>query len=202
MLTMLTRRAAAAALVATAAALPGGPATAQNPTVVNVVPESATETLHAQITALDSRSRRVTLRGANGRSVTVTAGPAVRLDALKVGDTVNATYHRSVAFLVSPPGAPVAPDAIAAAAARPVQGPGGVAIEVVRVSGAIVGIHPSSQTVDMVDPAGGGVITVHVTDPARVAMLGTLRVGETITVVISQTLAASIEPSQGWFNWR
>ena len=44
----------------------------------------------------------VTLMGASGAKVTVTAGPLVRLELLKVGDTVNAKYYRSVAFVVKP----------------------------------------------------------------------------------------------------
>src|SRR5690348_12065427 len=74
-----------------------------NPTYANVVPQSETATIHAKITAINPNTRDVTLQGRSGHSVTVTAGPAVRLDMLKVGDTVNAKYYRSVAFAVTPP---------------------------------------------------------------------------------------------------
>src|SRR5581483_3505992 len=72
------------------------PAAAQrNPTLTNVVPESEAITLQAKINGIDVKNRALTLVGANGRSVTVTAGPAVRLELLKVGDSVDAKYYRS-----------------------------------------------------------------------------------------------------------
>jgi len=41
---------------------------------------------------------------------------------------------------------------------------------------------------------------VDVTDPARITMLGTLKLGDTITAVISQAVAVSIEPAPtSWF---
>jgi len=90
-------------IVAAASALwmaPVQPAAAQrNPVLTNVIPESEAVTLQAKISAIDPATRAVNLVGANGSSVTVTAGPLVRLELLKVGDTVNAKYYRSVAFV-------------------------------------------------------------------------------------------------------
>src|SRR4051794_1161493 len=66
-------------------------ATAQgSANVQNLIPESEAVTLHAKIMAIDANSRAVTLKGPSGEQATVTAGPLVRLDMLKVGDTVNA----------------------------------------------------------------------------------------------------------------
>ena len=46
----------------------------------------------------------------------------------------------------------------------------------------------------------GGVYTLHVTDPARIPMLSSLKVGDTITAVVSQAVAVSIEPApKSWF---
>ena len=47
------------------------------------------ETIHAKISAIDTQARKITLRGASGRTVTVTAGPVVRLEMLQAGDTVD-----------------------------------------------------------------------------------------------------------------
>jgi hypothetical protein len=52
-----------------------------------------------------------------------------------VGDTVNAQYYRSVAFVVSQPGATVPDDEVEQAVERPAEAPGGVAMRVTRVSG-------------------------------------------------------------------
>jgi hypothetical protein len=187
-----------------ALALPQAAIAQSNPVLKNLIPESEAVTLQAKITAIDTTTRWVTLAGASGHQVTIVAGPDVRLDMLKVGDMVNAKYYRSVGFLVSPPtggnGVPVNEDAIAQIIAQPAQAPGGVGIKLTRISGTVVGIDMAAHSVDVVNPSGGGVYTVDVTDPARISMLGSLKVGDTVTAVISQALAVSIEPaSTRWF---
>jgi Cu/Ag efflux protein CusF len=153
--------------------------------LTNVVPESEAVTIHAKITAMDTGKRQVTL----------TVGPAVRLEMLKVGDTVNAQYYRSVAFVVSQPGATVPDDEIQQAVARPVEAPGGIGARVTQISGLVVGIDLSANRVDVVNPKGGQVYTVHVTNPERQAKLPMLKVGDTITAVVSEELAVSIQPA-------
>ena len=115
----------------------------------NVIPQSEEATLQAKITHIDQSTRAVTLKGQNGDKVTVTAGPNVRLEMLKAGQTVNAQYFRSVAFLINPPqggtGVPVSSDQFSQVTARPVTAPGGVAVQVVKVSGTVVGIDLSNN---------------------------------------------------------
>jgi Cu/Ag efflux protein CusF len=205
----MPRRAVALGILALAGLLPAAMTTqavAQaNPTYSNVVPQSEMATIHAKITAINPNTRDVTLQGRSGHSLTVTAGPVVRLDMLKVGDTVNAKYYRSVAFMVSPPkggmGVPApSEDEIAQVIARPTQAPGGIGLRVTKVSGTVVGIDLAAHSVDLVDPSGGGIYTIDVTDPGRIAMLSDLKVGDTITAVVSQVLAVSIEPApKSWF---
>jgi hypothetical protein len=185
-------------------ALPNNAAAQANPTLNNVIPKSAAVTVHAKITAIDPGTRAVTLVGASGNAVAVTAGPLVRLDTLKVGDRVNAKYYRSVGFVVNPPaggnGVPVSNDQMQQITAQSAQEPGGVGARLTQVSGAVVGIHLDAHSVDLVNPSGGGIYTIDVTDPARVAMLDSLKLGDTITAVISQAFAVSIEPaSRNWF---
>lgn len=172
----------------------------QHPVLKNVIPQSAEVSVRGRIASIDPNSRSVTLDTVSGAKVTVTAGPAVHLDRIKVGDSVNVQYYRSVAFDVIPPsgGAGVpGPGAneMAELLARPVEAPGGIGMRVTKVSGTIVGIDLDSHTLDMINPSGGGVYTVKVTDPERIAKLPKLRVGDTITAVISQAFAISIEPS-------
>ena len=177
------------------------PASAQDrPVLTNVIPESAAVTLHAKITAIDAAKRKVTLAGRSGTPVTVMAGPAVRLEMLKMGDTVDAQFYRSVAFMVSQPGAPVPEDEIQQTVARSVEAPGGIGVQVTRLSGLVVGIDLGANSIDLVNPNGGEVYTVNVTDPARQAKLPSLKVGDTITAVVSEALAVSIEPARkSWF---
>ena len=205
---MRTRTSLSAAALAVAGAVSvGAPLTAAaqgSSTPQNVVPESESAVIHAKITAIDPSTRAVTLRGRSGHMVTLTAGPAVRLEMLKVGDTVNARYYRSVSFLVRPPsggsGLPApSDDQISQVVAQNAQAPGGIGVRLTKISGTVVGIDMAAHSLDLVDPSGGGVYTIDVTDPARIAMLSELKVGDRITAVISQALAVSIEPAQRSF---
>jgi hypothetical protein len=186
--------AVSAVVVTTLATMLPQPAAAQRK-ASNIIPEAASVTMQAKITALDVPTRHVTLTGLNGASVTVKASPVVRLEMLKVGATVNAHYYRSVAFVVSPPNAPVPENKIAAAMARPVQEPGGAVGAVTRLSVAVVGIDLTSHTIDVVNPKGGEVVSVTVTDPARQAFMSKIKVGDTLTAVVSESLAVAIDPA-------
>jgi len=171
--------------------------------LTNVVPESEAITLHAKINGIDVKNRALTLVGANGRSVTVTAGPAVRLELLKVSDSVDAKYYRSVGFVVSPSqagnSAPVATDRMTQVMARPAKTPGGDAVRLTTLNATVVGLDVAARTVDVVSPSGGGVYTIHVTDRERAAKLASLKVGDTITAVVSEPLPCPLRRRQKAF---
>jgi hypothetical protein len=186
------------------AVLPSLAVAQANPKLENIVPESAAVSFAAKIRSIDPATREVVLVGRTGAPVRVIAGPAVRLELLKPGDTVSVRYYRSVAFFVSAPessgGAPPPPDSVAAVLARPAEAPGGIGVRVTKVSGLVVGIDLAANSVDLIPPGGGGVYTVEVTDPARAAHLSQLRVGDTVTAVVSDALAISIQPApKSWF---
>ena len=159
------------------------------------LPPSEAVTLQATITAINPQTREVTLQGATGSSVTLQVSDAVRLELLKVGDTVDAQYYRSVAFLIGATGQPVPESGMAVMAARNPEGPGGAGVRVTRLSAIVVGIDLPGHRVDIVEPKGGPVRTVTVTEPERIAMLPKLKVGDTVTAVIREALAVSITPA-------
>jgi Cu/Ag efflux protein CusF len=161
----------------------------------NIVPSSVAVFFQATIKSIDPATRQVTLVGPAGDTETVVAGPAVRLDLWKAGDTVNVKYYRSVAFVVSTPGQPVPKNQVSAVLARPVHAPGGLVITQTVVTGTVVGIDLSNDTVQLVNPAGGQVLTVEVTDPVRRAHLSLLKVGDKITAVVSEALAVTMTPA-------
>jgi hypothetical protein len=194
-----SRYAAMALALAAAVALPTGPVAAQNPTVQQIIPDAATETLHGRIIGLNRETRQVILITPGFRYVSVVAVPEIPLDQLNLFDNVNMTFTRSVAFFVSPhANAPA--DAVAEAVARPVHGPGGRVVRVARISAMVVGVHPASHTVDVVNPSGGGVLTVHVHDSARTAALNSLKPGDIVTAVVAESLASSIQKVTGFGN--
>jgi hypothetical protein len=193
-----------AAATALTPALPRPAAAQANPSISNAIPASELATLYGKITHINPKTRSITLRGRSGVSVTIIAGPAVRLELLKTGDTVTAKYYRSVAFLVVPPsgggGTPApANDGMAALLAQPAQAPGGIGVRVTKITGMVVGIDLAANRLDLVNPTGGGVISVDVTDPARIAAMAQLKVGDRITAVVSEALAVSVEAApKGW----
>jgi hypothetical protein len=172
----------------------------QHPVLKNVIPESASMTIKANITAINPTTREVTLQGPSGTKVTVTAGPIVRLEMLKVGETVNAQYYRSVGFDVSGPkggnGTPKSTSEMRQAIEQRAEGPGGIAARVTQVQGLVVGIDRAANSIDVANPSGGGVYTIEVTNLERIAMLPQVKIGDTITAVISEALAVSIEPAR------
>ena len=181
------------------------PAAAQsNPTIKDIIPPSEAVTFQAKIRKIDVSTRQIWLVSPTGDKLTVVAGPLVRIELLKKGQTVNATYYRSVAFYVSGPkggnGTPKSNDKMSQAVIQPAQAPGGVAVQVVRISGTVVGIDMASHTISLVNPSGGGVYTIDVTDPSRIMALSSLKVGDTVSAVVSEVLAVSVQPApKSWF---
>ena len=103
---------ATSALSTFAAALVWSPQTNQVKTahlLTNIVTEftyTNTSLAPVTITAIDQKTRSVTLKSPNGDEDTYTVGPAVqRFNQLKVGDKINATYQESLVFEVRKPGA-------------------------------------------------------------------------------------------------
>lgn len=67
---------------------------------------SGTETVRARetlvVASIDVAARTVTLRGPDGKTYAVKAGPSVALDLVKVGDRFTATYSAATAISVEP----------------------------------------------------------------------------------------------------
>ena len=188
--------------LATGAMLPVS-AVAQ-PTPKLTVPESEAATAQARIRAINTKTRLVTLTDASGKTFSVTAGPEVRLNLLRVGDRVDLKFYRAVAFAVTPPrggnGVPANTDQMKQLILQPVEAPGGVVLQLTQISGTIVGIDMASHRLDLVNPSGGGVFSVDVTNPDQTQAMQSLNVGDTITAVISDAVAVTIQPARRrWF---
>jgi len=86
---------------------------AEEATTVALAPKGAkpggfvanTKNITAKVTAIDHKTRMVTLTGPEGNSVTFKAGPDVkRLDEIKKDDTVTIQYTEAIAIDVVPTG--------------------------------------------------------------------------------------------------
>lgn len=69
------------------------------------VSQGASVTATAVIQAIDSSTRMVTVKNADGSLETIFCGPDVkRFDALKVGDKVTVRYYESLVYAIQKPG--------------------------------------------------------------------------------------------------
>lgn len=176
-----------------------GPAQAQGASALGGVGETQTVTVRAKVKAVNLKTREVTLVSPSGEVFTVHAGDAVQnLPQVKPGQTVVARYYASVAYVLSKAGADTPENSATIAAARAEKGqlPGGVAAEKTVVTGMVVGVDMAAHRLQLVNPAGGAIVTVDVKDPQRQKDLAMVHVGDKLTAVITQALAIGIEPAR------
>jgi hypothetical protein len=156
-----------------------------------------TITVRAKVRSVNQTTREVTLVGPDGHVFTVHAGDQVQnLDKVKKGDTVVAKYTQSTVLVLAGPGEPVPPDTVTLSGSRaaPGQTPAASATSRVVVTGTVVGIDLTNHTLQLVNPQGGRVVTVEVTDPQRQQQMTRVAVGDRITAVLTDALAISLDP--------
>lgn len=154
-------------------------------------PLAAAETveMRATVMAVDPATRMVTLKGGNGQTFDVEAGPAVQhLDQVKVGDVVMAAYTESIAFQVVPQGEES--QGVSESATRV---PGGREVgHQVTTSFRVASVDPATNILWVTLP-NGDTKKIHVQDPKAQARLKTLSPGNVVEVTYSESLAISLE---------
>lgn len=151
-----------------------------------------TVTATATVEKIDHKTRKVTLRGADGRTIQIKAGDRVRnLAQVKKGDEVTVTYFESLAFEVRRQGeaTPGAQVTAASAAARPGERPAGLEAQQVTVTSTIEAIDERAGTVTLKD-ADGELFTTRVRHPERLKLV---RVGDLVDLTYTEALAVSVE---------
>ncbi len=159
---------------------------------------SRTVTARATVKAVNPATRAVTLAGPAGNIFTVIAGPQViNFDRINAGDTVVAKYQESVVYVLSPPNGKIPEASLTADAVAAPKGadPAGAVSARLIVTGLVVGIDPANHTLQLVDPSGGAVTTAQVSSEAGRRNFDMIRVGDTITAVISAALAVALDPA-------
>jgi len=187
-----------AALVAAIMASGATGAWAQVPGTEAIVGISTTTTVTdtAKVAALDLPSRTVTLAFLDGTTSTGKASDAVQnLAQVKVGDTVLAAYQEKLSFVLSDPNAktPRSRDVVGAAASAPGKQPAGVLASQAVKTYYVVTVDPSANTISLVNPNGGRIRTVNVTQAAAQKDLSRVKPGDKLTVVDTQILFVGIE---------
>lgn len=162
------------------------------------ISSSETISFRAKVTAIDLGTRMVTLVTPQGKSQTLKVGDQVRnLPQVKVGDTVNARYHTSVTYVLSPRGTKLPDNSLTAAGARaaPGQMPAAAVGTRIVVTSRVVGVDPAGHTLQLIDPDGGLIRTADVLTPEGQQSMKMIKVGDTITGVASETIAIAVEPA-------
>ena len=147
----------------------------------------------ATITAIDKKTRDVTLKGPKGNELTLTAGPEIKnFDQLKVGDLVDAQYVEALTLqLVKGGGQKVAltekTDMVGAKAGAQ---PGGAMGRQVTVIADVVALDAATQTVTLKGP--NRTVDLAVKDPAQFKLIAK---GDQVEAKYTQAVALSVEPA-------
>ena len=179
-------------LLGVVAALTGGGAYAQDSVEFADIVELA-----ATVTAIDQEQRLVTIRGPQGNTVTIEAGPEVRnLAQVEVGDVVRLSYEEVYsAVLIDPEDEPQVVAAAAEAAARAEEGERpGVAIGAgVTMIVMIESIGPNGRSATFITPDGALQAIVVQREQSR-AFARQLEAGDLVRLTRAETLALVVEP--------
>jgi len=154
--------------------------------------DTRTETATAVVQAVDLQTRKVTLRGDDGRDFSFIAGADVRnLPQVQVGDTVKVTYTESIAIDVkrADGSAPTRSESAEATRAEPGQKPGGTAKSTVTVSAVITAIDRASNRVTLKGPEGTYRV-VEVKDPKK---LENVQEGDMVRTTYTESIGIAVE---------
>ena len=153
--------------------------------------DAAVLKMEATVAAVNQETREVTLKGADGETVTITAGEEVKnLDQVDVGDKVDVEYVEMVAMEVMPPGdVEMATMTAAAKKTAPLgEKPAGAMVQETTVITVIEAIDKEKQLVSLKGP-DGNTKTVRARNPAN---LEKIAVGDKVKITYTTALAITV----------
>ncbi len=151
----------------------------------------ATVEATAVVTALDQKTREVTLKMEDGSETTIVASEDVQnLAQVKVGDVLRVVYAEALAYEVKKGGTTVAPETtIAGGAAALGQKPEGALARQTTATVLITAIDPKVPSVTFQGPAGN-TRTIKVQHPEK---LEGVSVGDTVELTFTEAVAIKVE---------
>jgi hypothetical protein len=180
-----------AALAAPVGAQTGAAVVTKEPGKVGV---AETVKIAATITAIDAATRAVTLKGPQGREVTLTAGEQVKNFAqLKVGDLVNIEYVEALTIeLKKGSTAPIAmTEKAGAAGAKPGERPAGMGGRQVTIVAEVIELNAQTQVMTLKGPQR--TVEVKVKDPAQFKLIAK---GDRIEATFTEAMAIAVTPAK------
>jgi hypothetical protein len=149
--------------------------------------------LAATITKIDAATRAVTLKGPQGKEITITAGQEVKNFAqMKVGDPVVVEYVEALTIeLKKGSTAPVArTDEAGVAGAKAGERPAGMAGRQVTITAEVVGVDPKTQVVTLRGPQR--TVELKVADPEQFKRVAK---GDRVEATYTEAVAIAVEPA-------
>lgn len=151
--------------------------------------------LKVQVTAIDRPTRRVTLKGPEGKVAEVIAGSEVRnFDQIRVGDQVVVRYIEALSLELrkATAGGPDITAAAAAARAEAGKRPGGAAAVQVTAVADVIGVDPANMIITLQGPRGN-IVDLRVQNPDHFKVV---KAGDQVEVTYTEAMALSVEPAR------
>jgi Cu/Ag efflux protein CusF len=148
----------------------------------------------ATVTAIDMKTRMVTLKGPEGKESTFYVDERARnLGQVKVGDVVNIAYVEALAWKVrkSKKEAPSASVESGEARAEPGQKPAGAVAQRISITASVEAIDLANGTVTLKGPQGN-TRTIKARNPAN---LKKVKVGDLVDITYTEMVALKVEPA-------
>ena len=140
---------------------------------------SELKTTVATVTAVNLKTRKVTLRSPEGRAFTIHVGKdAVNLRQVKKGDVITVTFSRELEVFLAEPGEQINEQTVVVATAKPCSKPRGVGVAQTIVTAKIYAVDKVNQLVKL-EFIDGTDVVVKAQNPAN---LDKVKAGDTIAI--------------------
>jgi hypothetical protein len=152
-----------------------------------------TTSLTATVEAIDKAKRLLTLKGPEGNSVVVQAGPAVKnFDQIKVGDKVAVQYIEALTLTLKPGGGAVREkiEREDVVTAKPGEKPGAAVGRQVTVIADVIAVDAAKQSVRLKGPQR--TVDLKVRDPNQFKLI---KVGDQIEATFTEAVAMAVDPA-------
>jgi hypothetical protein len=146
---------------------------------------------------IDTGTRTIAMRDAEGNRFMVEAGKNVRLDRLHPGDVVKVEYRESVAFQLQDPDKKAGSETEGVSEqATQTQGPTGTELgRTIQATVQIVAVSPEGKRATIRTP-DGEIRTVAIEDPKNQEKVATLQPGDSVEVTYTERLALALDESE------
>jgi Cu/Ag efflux protein CusF len=147
----------------------------------------------ASVEAVDKAKRLITLKGPQGNTFVVQAGPEVKnFDQIKAGDLVIVKYVEALTLELKPGGGQIREriERENMASAKPGDAPAAVAGRTVTVIADVIGIDAAKQTVKLKGPKR--TVDLKVRDPNQLKLI---KVGDQVEATFTEAVAIAVEPA-------